>query len=1179
MTRRRKIIYAVLGLFLVLVVSLYFLLQSEWLVNRIIANVIDRLEAQGARVTIGSVGGSLLTGITLSRIDVTISGEEEPILSAEALSFRYSPLQLARKRELGTLSLYGPRLLLQKSNGEWNYSLLLSKKDSTAIEETPSEPGELPGLLPFSLRHMSIQNGLVLVRAEQDIEISKLNLFGSIESDSTESSVTLHNGRFTVNNQLKVVQLRGKALVSQAGLSLENFDMKTPKSRIAFTGSIDSSGMSVTLKDSRIDVQELGDIVLPELALKGLIQMSGAYSQTGERRSASAQMVLSNGEFRGTSVGLLDFLLEVDDSKYDVEMKKWQLGEGVARGSLHLDLSGKIPRFAVDCNIVEMDLGRFVKRQAVLSGDIRLTGAGSSFANAGATGRINLRESTVEGVEVESLSSAFSYSSGVINLDYLEANACGGQLTTRGMLSREQMELDTEIHNIGLPALSRLLGTDQLEGVLNGYMWVSGPVDNPSLSGTAWVSKARYRDMAFDHLSLNVNIQDALKEPKGLAAIDFAAIQVGGPPLKRGSIEVIVQDKDLEYEVWATAEEGSLDVKGTAHIADGGFEGELSKLRLLYRGQVVENVDNIAASYSESGVVLAPARLKVLGTEMRLTGLTLTQQEAKVGIAADSLSLKNLALALGSRIDADGLLDFDLTVGGTPQDPRINLGFDLRHVVAGQASIDSATVSLSYARGILQTDRFFIYRNGNKSTLSGRFPINLALDAAGTRIPDGQISLDAELNDVGAWIFLPLKNMIDVAEGRIDAVLSLRGTPRNPLMTGTMDIATPRVIFRPTLTTVNDVVAKLRLEGERLEIVSVSGKAKDGRVDVNGYVSFEGLTPEDYRVNVKARDASMEGLHRDVSNAVVDADVVIGRGREMPTVEGEINVKTCLLTTEFRSQAVPMAAVKHDVSYDIRVRADRNVKLKNRDADIEMSTDVRVRWRPGTMILSGTMEILGGTFSYSGVTRPFTVKKGEFRFTNAPELNPSIDVEAEAVVRVTRRRMLPDSAQTVIVVGMVPITLTVTGTMLEPEFSLAVREVPREFEEMGVNITTTDMLYYLGLGFSPTDAPSPEFNPLTRAGDVGLSMLHKRIARQLEKSIGVDEITVQTELFGEERSAQLVVGKYVRPDVYVSYSHDLFSKVKDEYKVEYYVWKGSSIVGSRDNQGRYNLGVGFKVRY
>jgi autotransporter translocation and assembly factor TamB len=104
-------------------------------------------------------------------------------------------------------------------------------------------------------------------------------------------------------------------------------------------------------------------------------------------------------------------------------------------------------------------------------------------------------------------------------------------------------------------------------------------------------------------------------------------------------------------------------------------------------------------------------------------------------------------------------------------------------------------------------------------------------------------------------------------------------------------------------------------------------------------------------------------------------------------------------------------------------------------------------------------------------------------------------------------------------------------------------------------------------------------NPLTQAGDIGLSLLQDRIVKQLEKSIGVDEITIRSELFGSEKSAIVRVGKYVRPDIYLSYSHDLFATVKDEYRAEYHLWRHSSVVGSRDNQGRYNLGMGFRFRY
>ena len=537
--------------------------------------------------------------------------------------------------------------------------------------------------------------------------------------------------------------------------------------------------------------------------------------------------------------------------------------------------------------------------------------------------------------------------------------------------------------------------------------------------------------------------------------------------------------------------------------------------------------------------------------------------------------MKDLGSAIGSDFEIDGFLSFDLVVGGTPQNPEVNLSLDLRDVVAGQASLDSALAVISYNDSFVRLNQFFVYRNERKSTLTGQFPVNLAVDAEGSRIPDEPISVDANFNDVGAWIFLPLKDIVSVDEGRIDADLSLRGTPSKPLMTGTMEIWSPKVIFRPTLTTAKDVAARLRLEGERLEIVSITGKAGEGNASVNGYIVFEGVEPVDYRVSVKAREASMEGFYREVHDAVVNADVLVRRGPEMLEVSGDIEVLKCLLTTEFRTSAVPMAAVKHEVNYDLTVHADRNVKLENRDAEVEMATDVRVRWKPGKMVLSGVMEILGGTFSYSGLTQRFDVKRGEFLFSNAPELNPSLDIEAETHLRVQKMDEITGEPEKDErgrpVYESIALLLTVGGTMLEPEFRLSSPDKP--------DYTETQILALMGMGFDPMGGIPTDVNPLSQAGDIGFSLLQKRIVKQLEKSIGVDEITIRSELFGSEKSAIVRVGKYVRPDLYLSYSHDLFATVKDEYRAEYHLWRHSSIVGSRDNEGRYNLGMGFRIRY
>lgn len=1127
-----------------MLLSAYLVLRSEWLVNRIVAALTGRLEGAGINLSVGQVDGSLLTGITLSAIEMTLAGKDKPILSARTFSFRYSPFLLATRRQLASLSVRGVRLLLEKENGTWNYSDLFTKAESYPEQVEQVEERGLSVALPFSVRHITVQDGAVHIQGERDIKLSKVNLFGSVATDSGGTVVKLHNGRFVVNDRLKVVQLSGATILQESGLALRHLVLRTENSRLALTGRMDSVSVDMSLQDSKIDIKEFTDILIPELELSGRAAISGTFNASPGSMTARARMLVYGAKFRGKDLGWLDLSVDTDGSEYKLELNKWQVGKGAARGQLKVGTTTKTPVFAFNCRMDTFEIGSLLNMEIELTGDLKLNGTGSSLQNAGARGRLRLSQGTIEGVDFKNMLSNFSYSSGTVRLDTFQVTVGPGRIISSGALTGQVVELDTEVEGIDVATFSTLLGTQKLKGTLSAYMWFSGPVDNPSLSGTAWITKAEFGGIGFEHLGTNVNIQDVVKEPKGFATVNFVGAALGGPRLERGAVELTAQENKLEYELWARAEQGSLAARGKALLKQEGFEAELEKFSLMLRGQVIENTSPIRAAYSDSGITISPASIWLFGTEMHLAPLTISDEYAQIGLAADSLSLKDLSPALGSKLDANGFLSFDFKAEGRLDDPSMSLLLDLRDVSAGQASMDSAVVSLSYAKNLLEVEGFFVYRNGKKSTLSGHFPINLTFRNEGPRIPDSPVSLDADFNDVGTWIFIPLKNMIGVSEGRIDADIKVRGTTRNPDISGTMDVFSPEVIFRPTLTRVSDVVGRLKLKGERLDLVSISGKTGTGEVEVKGYLTFQGLSYKDYRVNVKARNARVEGF-RDVS-AAVNTDIVVKRGKEMLNVEGDIEVIECLLTVPFRKKGeIPLAAVKHNVSYDLEIHADRNVWLKNRDADIEMGTDVRVRWKPGSMVLSGVMDIVGGTFEYLEFTQPFKVKKGEFRFSNAPELNPSIDIEAEAQLEDT-----------------LVITLTVTGTMLEPHFRLSSKR-----------LSETQILLLLGLGSTGLS--------IAEGGERATSVLLNRIIRQLERTTPLHEIRIKTELFGQEkpRSAKLYVGRYVRPDLFVSYSHDLFADVKDEYRVEYYLWKGSSIVGSRDDQGRYNLGLGFKIRY
>jgi autotransporter translocation and assembly factor TamB len=84
---------------------------------------------------------------------------------------------------------------------------------------------------------------------------------------------------------------------------------------------------------------------------------------------------------------------------------------------------------------------------------------------------------------------------------------------------------------------------------------------------------------------------------------------------------------------------------------------------------------------------------------------------------------------------------------------------------------------------------------------------------------------------------------------------------------------------------------------------------------------------------------------------------------------------------------------------------------------------------------------------------------------------------------------------------------------------------------------------------------------------------------KLKTQIGVDVLTLESaEWIGEKRKARFNIGKYIRDDLYISYTHDIFSLSKYSFKTEYSPWKFVSLIGETE-ENKIKAGIQFKFRY
>jgi autotransporter translocation and assembly factor TamB len=271
-------------------------------------------------------------------------------------------------------------------------------------------------------------------------------------------------------------------------------------------------------------------------------------------------------------------------------------------------------------------------------------------------------------------------------------------------------------------------------------------------------------------------------------------------------------------------------------------------------------------------------------------------------------------------------------------------------------------------------------------------------------------------------------------------------------------------------------------------------------------------------------------------------------------------VDEALLTYDLGQSVDPAGGSEHPLDLDLRIVADRGVWLRNRLVDIELSGDITLRMTSEEQLLSGQLESRQGNVYYLDHT--LRVKRGVISFPNINTVNPELDIVAELPVRARLRSegTAPDK-----------VVLSVKGTLEKPEFEFT--SEPAAWDE-------NDIITYLSLNVT-----AEELSAMQNREEVAdyvrerlLSYFQTQATKQVRKYIGLDELSIESELAGSE-SNKVTVGKYVGRNFYVTYTQSLAGDLTPAFSVEYYLNRRNEIVGERSEDGRFSVRYQLRLRY
>ena len=398
-----------------------------------------------------------------------------------------------------------------------------------------------------------------------------------------------------------------------------------------------------------------------------------------------------------------------------------------------------------------------------------------------------------------------------------------------------------------------------------------------------------------------------------------------------------------------------------------------------------------------------------------------------------------------------------------------------------------------------------------------------------TRPLNGEVH--AQIRDIG--FLSKLAPDIERITGRLQGRMQISGTLAKPALLGRLALTNGSArLLAPGL----DITGlNVEVIGERDGGLSYHLDAKSG----GGTLRLAGtadLTGEAPRAEMRIDGQEFQAFNTDDAQVFISPALQISLNAQAITVEGEVTVPRAEITpqkmppsavTVSEDQVIvtpgeetPAVAAARQLHVRVRLILGDRVRFEGFGLKGRMEGRLLIVQQPEEPTTgSGELRIVEGEYRAYG--QGLVIDTGRILFGGGPINQPGIDVRA------LRR---PAEGITV--------GVRVRGRLKDPEFTI--------FSDP--SMTQAEQLSWLVLGRPLKGASNSEASMLTRAalalGLKGGDFLTKKLGRNL----GVDTIGIETGsgeagAASNPKAAALVVGKYLSPDLYVSYGIGLFDQI------------------------------------
>ena len=737
------------------------------------------------------------------------------------------------------------------------------------------------------------------------------------------------------------------------------------------------------------------------------------------------------------------------------------------------------------------------------------------------------------------------------------------QLTDWAFRKENPIQLKATVSRLPASAVEQLAGRNQrVQGLINANVSLRGTAERPVADGQVNIPKL----VAWNQLvgSLNLKLQADGNTLKSKLDLNSTAGAVHG--------EVAYHIPDRKYEVNLEANKFSLHRIAAVRSAYPGLQGMMdftltgsgsvdspalhlsAKTPQLQFGQ--ETLDNLNL---QADLLDRRARfsLTTARSGVAIQGSGTLDLEGDYPIQASlqsgTLDLRPFLARYLSGAPSD--LDATAEVRGTLTGP-------LRQPRQLRGRVEIPTLTLAYQsfqlknQGPLQAD----YADGvfalKNAVLSGE---GTHLEAHGNIPLSGSAPMDFRASGNVDLHVIQIFDKKMESGGQLKLNLTASGSHSEPHVEGTLEIDNGSLYTEQFPTGVENLNAKLTLQGKRLVVEQLTGNSGGGQVTGSGYVTFLHGLGFDVALNANSvRVRYPEGVR-----TVLDADLNLTGSTRKANLTGRVLISRLSFTN-----AIDLGALAGEVSgpslpelnpgfpsrlnLAVHVESAQELNLASSKLNIQGSVNLRAQGTAAHPILLGRALVRGGEIFFLG--QRYTIQRGDVNFNNPSRTQPDVNVLLSTTID-----------QYDIRVGLMgPIDRLRTNYSSDPPLPPA------------------DIINLLAFGKTAEASAAGSGAPSTMGAE---SLLAKevtgQVSSQVEKLAGISHLQIDPLLGGAQRSpgARLAIQERVAGNLLLTYATDVRSTQSELIQIEYQATPRFSISVTRDQNGGIATDFRFKKSF